>query len=224
MQSVMSSVYSTIEPESWPRRRHFELFRHQSFPYLAVTVEVEVGHLLRFAREGSVAFFDAVMFCVLAAANEIEEFRYRIVGDEIRLYERVGVSSTLLAADGLFRFAECDFDPDFEAFARASRESIAAAQQLPELRTAPRPDLIYVTCLPWLRFTHMTHPADAAANDSMPRFAWGRFCGSSESAQMPMNVQVHHGFIDGVHLGRFFDRFASCAERLVGQSERLRLV
>ena len=224
MAPTTNAPCQLIDLETWPRTRHFNLFRHQSFPYLAVTVDVEVGHLLRFARTGSVAFFDAVMFCVLHAVNEIEEFRYRLVGEEVRLYDQVGVSSTLLAADGLFRFAQCMYDLDFQAFAKASREAIAAAQETSELLADPRPDLIYVTCLPWLRFTHMTHPADAATHDSIPRFAWGRFVSMGESALMPLNVQVHHGFVDGVHLGRFFDRFAACADQLAASAQSIRSV
>lgn len=211
------NAFRVVDTETWPRRRHFELFLGQSFPYLAVTAEVEVGYLLAFARKKGFAFFDAVTFCVLRAANDVEEFRCRIVGDEVRLYERVDVSFTLLAADSLFRFAECPFDEDFTAFARRSREVVDATKQSADLAIDARPDLIYATCLPWIRFGQMTHPVHAAGHDSTPRFAWGKFVTEDGGVMMPLNVQVHHGLVDGLHLGRFYERFAAHADALAGR-------
>jgi len=209
----------------WPRYRHFQLFQHQAFPYLGVTVEVSVGPALAFCRENKLAFFDAIQFCVLHAANDVEEFRHRIVrdvskdegnsdSDVIRLYERVDVSCTLLGHEELFRFAECPRNDNFTDFARESRRCIARAKATEELSAAPRLDLIYTTCLPWFRFSQMLHPVDAPSGDSIPRIAWGKYEEIGGQVLMPLNVQVHHGLVDGLHLGRFYECFGARLKQL----------
>jgi chloramphenicol O-acetyltransferase len=41
--------------------------------------------------------------------------------------------------------------------------------------------------------------------DSIPRFAWGRFTRQGERMEMALGVQAHHGFVDGLHAGVFYE-------------------
>jgi chloramphenicol O-acetyltransferase type A len=52
-------------------------------------------------------------------------------------------------------------------------------------------------------FTGMVHPL-FGSGDSIPRLAWGKFYEEGGRLQMPLNVQVHHALLDGVHVSRFF--------------------
>jgi chloramphenicol O-acetyltransferase type A len=40
--------------------------------------------------------------------------------------------------------------------------------------------------------------------DSVPRFAWGRFFADGDRVKMPLDVQGHHGLVDGLHVGRLY--------------------
>jgi len=45
------------------------------------------------------------------------------------------------------------------------------------------------------------HPAD-----SIPRFAWGKFFKEGRFLKMPLNVQAHHALMDGIHVGKFYEK------------------
>jgi chloramphenicol O-acetyltransferase type A len=50
------------------------------------------------------------------------------------------------------------------------------------------------------------HPIDLNPADSVPRFAWGKFFEEGASLKMPLSVQAHHALVDGIHIGRFYEK------------------
>ncbi len=61
-------------------------------------------------------------------------------------------------------------------------------------------------------FTSMMHPTHLHPVDSVPRIAWGKF-GETERREMPLSVQVHHGLMDGIHVGRYFYQVQDILDR-----------
>ncbi|MCI8569313.1 MAG: hypothetical protein HFJ11_04990 [Bacilli bacterium] len=66
-------------------------------------------------------------------------------------------------------------------------------------------NLIYITCLPWMRITSMMHPVDEKNKDSIPRICWGKYFETIDGYNIDMSIQVNHGFQDGYHLGLFYE-------------------
>jgi chloramphenicol O-acetyltransferase type A len=69
-----------------------------------------------------------------------------------------------------------------------------------------RDDLIYITCIPWISFTHISHTISLNKNDSVPRISWGKYYKQGEKIWLPFSVQVNHSFIDGYHVGKYVER------------------
>ena len=59
----------------------------------------------------------------------------------------------------------------------------------------------------WVSCTSMMHPIHISPADSVPRIAWGKVQDESEVLKMPLSVQGHHGLMDGLHIGRYFEQF-----------------
>jgi chloramphenicol O-acetyltransferase type A len=72
--------------------------------------------------------------------------------------------------------------------------------------TAGRDDVVYMSSIPWVSFTSFTHPMPTYTGDSIPRFAWGKFFDEGGTLKMPVAVQGHHAVMDGLHMGRWYER------------------
>jgi chloramphenicol O-acetyltransferase type A len=48
------------------------------------------------------------------------------------------------------------------------------------------------------------HPTHLHPEDSVPRFAWGKFFEEGKVVKMPLSVQAHHALMDGIHMGKFY--------------------
>jgi Chloramphenicol O-acetyltransferase len=207
----------SIDLSRWKRREHFELYRKFSNPFFSVCAEVDAGPTRRVCdEEGGPSFFLATVFLALRAANEIEAFRTRVRGDGAWVHDQVSITPTVLRGDETFAFARFDPAPDYKTFAARSGPAVEAAREIkPLVLTHPDDDLIYHSTLPWVRFTAFSNALDAGA-DSVPRIVFGKCAKAGTGWPMPVGVEVHHAVVDGLDVGRFFEKFESALQSFTG--------
>lgn len=203
-----------IHLDTWPRRSQYEFFRTYANPHFSITADVDVGGIVAAGKAGLLSIFNASLFAITGAANDVPEFRTRFRGAAVFECEAVGASVTIPIEDDRFAFCDVPWSADWPAFNRACESEVARAGKQTALanNVAGEPDWIYMTCLPWLRLTAMTHPV-AGPDDCIPRIAWGRFGGVGDGWFMPVAVQVHHALVDGLHVGRFFEKLQQRLDR-----------
>ncbi len=197
-----------IDPTAWPRRDHYAWFRSLDYPYVAVTFEVDVTRL----KEARGSLFAGMSFAILEAVNAVPELRQRIrVGDDgadvVVEHDSVDAGVTVDTGDGLFTYVCMERQAEVGAWAEVVRAATASVAGRPHLDPfdGGRDDLVYLSCLPWIRFTEIAHPmpTNRARPDSVPRISWGKVVQEGGRFVGPVNIQAHHALVDGVHLGRF---------------------
>jgi chloramphenicol O-acetyltransferase type A len=77
-----------------------------------------------------------------------------------------------------------------------------------------RDDLLYLTCLPWVSFTHVSHTIKLDKDDAIPRISWGKYYAEGSRTLLPLSVQVNHALADGFHIGQFFEELRGFMENL----------
>jgi len=194
-----------IDIETWPRRESYELFRKFGFPYFSITANVDVTALRAAAKEKKTSFTIGLVYVLSRTANAIPAFKQRMEGNGVVEYGVVHPSITILADDDQFRFCSLHYVEEFAEFAAGAKEGIEQARTANSVWPEPdRDDSLFMTSLPWIAFTAMVHPAPLDPPDSVPRFAWGKYEECDGRVLMPLNVQVHHALLDGVHVGKYF--------------------
>ena len=215
----VSAVPTYLDLDGWRRREHFEFFRGFDNPFFNVCAPVEVTALYERSRqpEGP-SFFLATLHLSLTAANEIEEFRYRIRGHRVLIHDFLHASSTVLRSDGTFGFAYFELDSAFSRFQEQGEETLArvggSTGTLDPLEE--RDDLIHYSVIPWVSFTSFSHARNWGKGDSVPKLTFGKHFQDGEKRRMPVSVEVHHALMDGLHVGRFFERFQALLDDLSG--------
>jgi chloramphenicol O-acetyltransferase type A len=210
-------VERKLDLERWPRRPHFELFRHYADPFFNITAEVDVTQLCRYVDDFERSFFAASYFLVLKIANEIEEFRLRIRGDEVVIHDRVHGSCTVLNRDATFSFCFFECRRDFGDFELECARILERNEVEPSFNPRfDRDDLVHSSIIPWVRFSAFEHAKRLGAEDSCPKIVLGRYGTSSDRSLMPISVAGHHAVMDGIHAGMFFEKY----ETYAGDPER----
>jgi chloramphenicol O-acetyltransferase type A len=194
-----------INLDTWPRREQFRFFNALVYPHFSLCANVDLTAFYPVVKQRRISFTVATAYVLARAANAIPEFRYRIRGEEVVEHEIVHPSATILTNEDLFSFCTFEYAEDFSLFAARAAEQIAHVQEHPTVEDEPgQDDLLYMTAIPWVSFTSIMHPIDLNPADSVPRFAWGKFFEDGGALKMPLNVQVHHALMDGVHVGKFY--------------------
>ena len=195
-----------IDMQTWPRRKHFELFNAFDLPHFNLCAEIDITSLQKTLPPYPFSFTVVCVYVLTKAANAVSEFRYRIRDGRVVEHELVHPSPTFLIEDDLFSFCTIPFNHDFKAFAAEAEAAIAHIRETPTLDDKPGQDeLIYMTSIPWVSFTSFTHPMRMNPVDSIPRIAWGKYTSNGDRIKMPLSVQVHHALADGVHVGKYFN-------------------
>ena len=195
-----------IDLETWPRRQHFEFFGAFDQPHFSLCANVELTCFYPFIKERGYSMHLAIVYVLARAANKVPEFRYRQRGGEVVEHEVVHRAVTIMAENEVFNFCTMDYKEDFTEFAAGAKERITYTQKHPGLATETVDDnLLYMTAIPWVAFTNFKHPMHYQPADSVPRFAWGKFFEDGDALKMPLDVQVHHALMDGLHAGRYYE-------------------
>jgi chloramphenicol O-acetyltransferase type A len=201
------------------RQSQLDHFAAYQLPVVSLTAECRCPDFRAPAKARGWPPFALLLHGIARASLDLENFRYRLEGGQVREVERLTVGYTVLGDGGRLNFSHVPYAADFQAFLARYRADREEALHAPELRAAPEAglDFIYVTCLPWLRFTSFQNPFAGREDDSIPRFAVGQFAQAGPDITFPFSVQVHHGLADGLHISRIFARLAEVMAEAAGE-------
>lgn len=194
--------------ETWNRKEHFEFFKQMEEPFFGVTITIDCTIAYQKSKESGISFFIYYLFKTLEAVNKIENFRYRIKDDEIYIFDRIDASATILRDDKTFGFSYIKFDENLNTFKKNVKDEIVRIQTTTGLITTEYPEnLIHFSAMPWINFTSFSHARSFSWPDSCPKISFGKMMDENGKKTMAMSVHVHHGLMDGYHLGEFLSVF-----------------
>ena len=195
-----------IDLETWKRRDHYNLYKKLEYPYLNITANVHINNLYAWAKNNNISLFSCVAYLTTRAANEIPELRLRIRGDQVVEHPMVHPSFTVLTDDETFGFATIQYTPDFSVFCKNIINGIEATKKDPSIHDEPgRDDMVFLSTMPWVSFTQISHPLPLNPPDSFPRITWGKFFDQGDQRLMPLSLSANHALVDGLHTGKFFE-------------------
>ena len=201
---------TVIDTDSWKRKEHYEFFSRYEEPFFGITTNVDCTKAYKRAKGMDMSFFLYYMHKSLVAVNTIEEFKHRIEEGEPVVYDIIHGSTTVQNSDEFFSFAFLPYDKDFNAFYRHSKNAVEKAKLIKGIGSNEdnsRNDVIHYSTIPWISFTALTHERNFARPDSIPKIAFGKYFPVADRLLLPISVNVHHGLMDGLHVGRYFELF-----------------
>jgi chloramphenicol O-acetyltransferase type A len=204
-ENSMSDNYKIIEEKTWERAMHCAVFRNSIEPQFCVTFEADITNFKEKVKQQGLSFTMAMVYAVCKCANEIEEFRYRFLDGKIVLYDRIDTAFTYLnKSTNLFKVVNVPFVDDINAYCKLA---YTAANEQKEYFTGPLGnDVFQCSPMPWVTFTHISHTNSGKRDNATPLFDWGKYYEKNGRIMMPISVQAHHSFVDGIHIGQFVNR------------------
>ena len=201
-------MFTELDLERWPRRATFEFFKDYEDPFFNFTANVDVTRAYEFCKARDLSFSLTVLYYSVVAANEIREFRIRLVDDRLVEFDRIHPTQTILNDDETFSFAYFEMKDDVFEFNRTGREAMVKYKSLKTFDVeTDRHDLIYYSVIPWVSFTSFKHASRLDKRQTVPRIVFGKVFDEGDRKLMPLSVEANHTIMDGLHVGKFFSRF-----------------
>jgi len=57
----------------------------------------------------------------------------------------------------------------------------------------------------WVTYTHISHTNSGKKDNETPLFDLGKYYEKDGKIMIPISVQAHHSFVDGLHIGWFVE-------------------
>jgi chloramphenicol O-acetyltransferase type A len=196
-----------INLETWNRKDHFLFFKQMEEPFYGITTTLDCTKGYEEAKQLGISFFTYYLHKTLVAVNAVENFRYRIDNDEVVLHETICASATIMREDKTFGFSYMDFAENLHEFAEIVTTEIDRIQHTTGIFTRTYPEnIIHFSALPWIDFTSISHARSFTWPDSCPKISFGKMTDQNGKKSIPLSVHVHHGLVDGYHVGLFLEK------------------
>lgn len=190
--------------ETYPRRDQFELFNSYAYPYMGLTVNVDITDFLRKVKEREVDFFLSFCWCIYRAANAVTEFKHRIKDGRIVEYPEALMSTTLSMPDGNYCYCDFDCKLPFDEYLPKAKEAKRLAIERGKIEEYADVDAsLFCSCVPWLSYSALVQPVPQPA-DSNPRITWGKYFEQNGRTYIPLSTLCNHALMDGRHLSMFY--------------------
>lgn len=200
----MANAYQVIDEKNWERAMHCMIFRDSVEPAFCVTFHVDITNFLKKVREQGFSFTLSMVYAVCRCANEIEAFRYRFLDGQVVLYEQIDTAFTYLNRETeLFKVVNVPMRDSLPEYVALAAETAAA--QTDYFTTPPEQDIFQCSPIPWVSYTHISHTISGNRDNATPLFDWGKYTQKHGRTGLPVSVQAHHSFVDGIHIGKFAD-------------------
>lgn len=201
----MANSYQVIDERTWERAMHCMVFRNSIEPAFCVTFEVDVTNFLRVVKARQLSFTLAMVYAVCHCANQIEAFRYRFLDGRVVLFDRIDTAFTYLNRETeLFKVVNVPMRDTLEDYVALAAKT--AAEQRDYFTGPLRNDVFQCAPMPWVSYTHISHTNSGKKDNATPLFDWGKYTERDGRMLMPVSVQAHHSFVDGIHIGQFAER------------------
>ncbi|MEE0202235.1 MAG: CatA-like O-acetyltransferase [Muricomes sp.] len=197
--------YQVIDEKNWERAMHCMVFRNSVEPAFCVTFEADVTNFLNKVKQKKYSFTLAMVYAVCKCANEIEAFRYRFLDGQVVLFDKIDTAFTYLNTESeLFKVVNVQMQENMQDYVELAAKT---AREQKEYFTGPLGnDVFQCSPMPWITYTHISHTNSGKKDNATPLFDWGRYYEKDERIVIPLSVQAHHSFVDGIHIGKFADR------------------
>lgn len=201
----MANHYEVTETGNWERAMHCMVFRDSAEPSFCVTFEADITNFLKKTKEQNLSFTLSMVYAVCRCANEIKEFRYRFLDGKIVLFDRIDTAFTYLNQETeLFKVVNVPMRDGIREYVELASRT---AKEQKEYFTGPLGnDVFQCSPMPWVAYTHISHTNSGKKDNATPLFDWGKYCEKNGRMVMPISVQAHHSFVDGIHIGKFADK------------------
>ena len=212
-------MYKIIDTNTWNRKKQFEWFNTFANPCYGITIDLDVTEIVLFSKETHTSFFINFLYIIMKSLNSIDELRLRYVDGEVRQYDLIHPTYTVMTNASVFENCKNQMKDNYHEFYENCHQTIEQTKCQITVNDGYNDnqnyDVYYITCLPWLSYTSMTHPIPENDKEScsVPRICFGKYTDQNGRFVLSFNLTVSHALVDGYPCSKALNQLKENCER-----------
>ena len=183
-----------------------EIFKHydeSDNPFLYLTTKIDVTNIVNFCKTHK-NFYATMGYIITKAVNDVDNFKYRINNGEFYYCDRIKSNYTQLINDEMIGFFDLPDITDYDEYVKEFKKRVKILIDTKENVITEGLDCIWISCAPWFQFSGIITPYRKEM--PIPQFIWDKFVGENGKYTIHLMIMSHHGFVDGLHIGKLIDK------------------
>lgn len=203
-----------INFDKWNRK---DLFNHYDIctnPFMIVSTEIDITNVYNYAKEYNLSMYASFGFYILNTINSFDGFKYRKEDDKLVLFDKVNANFTDSIDGKDIFFFSVEANDDLISFNNDYRtiKSNYIENNKKYVEKKYNINEVWLSCTPWFSFSSVTPPYNH--DNYIPQFIWDKFKKCDNKVTTNLMVMVHHGFMDGYQLGKFFNELQNNIDQI----------
>lgn len=189
------------EIKNFSRKSIFDHYNSCDNPFLFLTIKVNVTNIVEYCKINK-NFYATMGFIVTKVVNKIEQFKYRYKDGKIYYFDEIRSNYTQMYNDGnigyfSLPYSTMNYTDYLKLFVKTQNEFLNKNSYT----VTNNLDEIWLSCAPWFSFTSLITPYTKSI--AIPQFTWDKYVCENDKYYINLAIMVHHGFVDGSHIGKF---------------------
>ena len=197
-----------INIDELDRQAQYKFFYGFDKPYYSITTVINVDKLVRLCKSRKISFYASMSYVIMSSLISIPQFKLRIENGKLYQYDNLKCQFTALTKYGHADLTRrLEYTSNFHDFIE---NFVSLKLETEECRIPPHSrnyddGVVFLSCLPWYRFSHLEPVMNFSNKDSIPRLTWGKYELLHDHYEMDLSITVHHSLIDGHHIAVLLD-------------------
>lgn len=191
-----------IDVEKWDR---YELFKHYdqiTNPFVFVNTPIDVTNVYNYCKKNNKSMYATIGYLITKTVNEIDGFKYRKEGNNIVIHDVINGNFTENIDGTKIGFFTIDYTDNYEEFMDkfySEREELFHPTKKKDIEAYDSNE-VWMSCAPWFTMNSVLPPFNK--ENTIPQFIWDKFKNENGKVTTNLMIMVHHGFVDGFHIGK----------------------
>lgn len=188
-----------------------ELFNHYNKndnPFIYLTTKIDITNIYHKCKN----YYPSIAYLITLAVNQIDNFKYRYEDNKIYKYDILKPNFTHLFNDHNIGFFTCDNKETYTEFLNEYQNMKDKFLNTNKSYANSDQGEIWFSFVPWYNVSSLITPFNKTT--TIPQFIWDKFNFENNKCYINLTIMVHHGFIDGYHIGLFLEKLNNIIENI----------
>ena len=169
--------YTKVDLTTWKRAKLFNFYTGKLPLILSLTVDIDVKPLIDFAKKNGYKFYPTMIWAVSKIVNSHDEFKYGRDGNgDLIKWDYMSPSYTVFhKEDECFTKYSTEYSDDIAVFHARYLEDLEKYKDLRGITDIKPPNIFDVSCLPWVKYSHVDLHVFDGGTFLPPIITWGKY-------------------------------------------------
>lgn len=193
---------------NFERQELFDYYNGKDNPFIYLTTKIDITNIYNKYKN----YYPTIGYVLTLAANQIENFKYRYEDNKVYKYDILKPNFTHMFENNNIGFFTCDMKNDYQDFLIEYQNIKEKFLKNNESYANSDQGELWFSFVPWYNIQALITPFDK--KNTIPQFIWDKFNLENDKCYINLTIMVHHGFIDGYHIGLFLKKLNNIIENI----------